>query len=211
MPNNMSAQWQPENAESLAKQFSRLGWIGFWIQIALLAIPVLLLVYVLFLSSPESVQRRGIDLGNYLSFGSLLVMLFTTFWFFRYTRLGKRIADPELCPPQSSVVLTLWIGLWAGCLGIFFSMLLLMSAVGRLLFVMMANPQTGIQIAQSLGGDPAKSLSAMDAASLMSLLFVLTAELIVLTLSLWLLFQTTRSSTKMTEATTDDHEPETQT
>jgi len=196
MPNNVSAQWQPANSESLATQFSRLGWIGFWIQIALLAIPVLLLVYVLFLSSPESVQRRGIDLGNYLSFGSLLVMLFTTFWFFRYTRLGKRIADPELCPPQSSVVLTLWIGLWAGCLGILFSMLLLMSAVGRLLFVMMANPQTGIQIAQALGGDPAKSLSAMDAASLMSLLFVLTAELVVLTLSLWLLFRTTRPSTQ---------------
>jgi hypothetical protein len=209
MPDNLSARWEPANPESLAKQFSRLGWVGFWIQVALLAIPILLLVYILFLSSPESAQRRGIDLSNYLSFGSLLVMLFTTFWFFRYTRLGKRIADPELCPPQSSVVRTLWIGLWAGCLGIFFSMLLLMSAVGRLLFVLMANPQTGLQIAQSIGSDPTRSLSAMDAVSLASLLFVLTAELFVLMFSLWLLFRTTRPSTEMAEATTYDQEPDT--
>ena len=203
MQNNLSTPWQPANPDRLAKQFSRLGWIGFWIQFALLAVPIVLLVYVLFVSSSESAQRRGIDLSNYLSFGSLLVMVFTTFWFYRYTRLGKRIADPELRPPQSSAVRTLWIGLWAGCLGIFFSMLLLLSAVGRILFVLMANPQTGMQIAQGLGTDPTKSLSAMDAVSLTSLLFLLTAELLVLTFSLWLLFRTTRPSAAIAEATTD--------
>ena len=209
MPNNLSAQWQPPNPEGLAKQFSRLGWIGFWIQFVLLLTPLVLLVYVLFASSPDSAQQKGIDLSNYLSHGSLLVMLFTTFWFLLYTRLGKRIADPTSRPPLSSVVRTLWIGLWAGCLGIFFSMLLLISAVGRMLFVLMANPQTGIQIAQSLGGDPTKSLSAMDAASLTSLLFVLTAELIVLVFSLWLLFRTIRPLT--TAATADGAEVSDQT
>jgi len=210
MRNNPSTPWQPANPDRLAKQFSRLGWIGFWIQFALLAVPIILLVYVLFVSSPESAQRRGIDLSNYLSFGSLLVMVFTTFWFYRYTRLGKRIADPELRPPQSSALRTLWIGLWAGCLGIFFSMLLLLSAVGRMLFVLMANPQTGMQIAQGLGTDPTKSLSAMDAVSLTSLLFLLTAELLVLTFSLWLLFRTTRPSAAIAEATTDGQEADTQ-
>ena len=100
---NLGEQWPPSNTESLAKQFSRLGWTGFWIQVALASIPILLLVYVLFLSSPESAQRRGINLSNYLSYGSLLVMIFTTFWFFRYTRLARQIAEPGLCPPQSSV------------------------------------------------------------------------------------------------------------
>jgi len=210
MQNKLSTHWQPANPERLAKQFSRLGWIGFWIQLALLAILIVLLVYVLFVSSPESAQRRGIDLGNYLSYGSLLVMVFTTFWFYRYTRLGKRIADPELRPPQSSVLRALWIGLWAGSLGIFFSMLLLLSAVGRMLFVLMANPQTGMQIAQSLGTDPTKSLSAMDAVSLTSLLFLLTAELLVLTFSLWLLFRTSRPSAEIAEASIDDQEQDTQ-
>ena len=145
MANNPSAQWQPSNPEGLARQFSRLGWLGFWIQLALISIPILLLIYVVF-SSPESAQRKGIDLSNYLSSGSLLVMLFTTVWFFRYTRLAKRIADPDSCPPQSSLTRTVWIGLGAGCVGIFFSMLLMMSAVGRMLFILMATPQTGIAI-----------------------------------------------------------------
>ena len=189
---NLREQWQPSNPEGLAKEFSRLGWLGFWLQLALLAIPVLLLIYVLFLSGPESAYRRGIDLSNYLSYSSLIVMLFTTFWFYRYTRLGKRIADPESRPPLSSVVRTLWVGMWASCLGIFFSMLLLFGAVGRLLFILLANPQTGIQIAPGPGGDPLRSLSAIDAVSLTSLLIVLSAELIVLGFTLWLLFRTTR-------------------
>ncbi len=200
MPNNLSEKWQPAKPETLAKQFSRLGWIGFWIQLALISIPILLLIYVLLLSSPESAQRRGIDLSNYLSYGSLLVMVFTTFWFFRYTRLAKQIADPELCPPQSSVIRTLWIGLWAGCLGILFSMLVMMSSVGRLLFVLMATPQTGFPVVSPVGGDPTTTLSAIDAVSMSALLFTLTAEFIVLAFSLWLLFRVTRPTAEIAGA-----------
>lgn len=198
MMSDTRAQWS-SNPEGLAKWFRRLGWIGFWIQVALVSIPILLVIYVLLVSSPESAQRRGIDLSNYLSSGSLVIMLFTTFWFFRYTRLGKRIAVPELCPPQASVMRTLWIGLWAGSLGVLFSMLLMMSAVGRLLFILMATPQTGIPITSPLGGDPTTTVSALDAISLTALLFTLTAELIVLAFSLWLLFRVTRPPAEIAE------------
>ena len=190
-----STPWQPVKPERLSRQFSRLGWLGFWIQVVMLAIPVLLLIYVLFLRSPESAPRIGIDLSNYLSYGSLLVMVFTTFWFFRYTRVGKRIADPELRPTRASVEGTLWVGLWASGLGIAFSMALLFSAAGRLLFVLLANPQTGLMVAPGPGGDPVQSISAFDAISLATLLAILAAELILLAFSALLLFRTTRTST----------------
>jgi hypothetical protein len=186
--------WQPVNPEKLAKQFARLGWLGFWIQLALLAIPLLLLVYVLVLRTPESAHQSGIDLSNYLSNGSLVVMVFTTFWFFRYTRVGKRIADPERRPPRLSVERTLWVGLWASCLGIFFSMVLLFSAVGRMLFTLLSTPQTGLMLAPSPGSDPGQFISAVDAVSLIALLIILAAELIVLGFSIWLLFRTTTST-----------------
>jgi hypothetical protein len=186
-------KWRPSNPESISRQFSRLGWIGFWMQIALVSMPVILLVYVLLVSSPDSAQGKGIDLSNYLSYGSLVVMLFTIFWFYRYTRLAQRIVDPELCPPLSSVMRTLWIGLGASGLGILFSMILMINAVLRLLFILLATPQTGIPISAT-GGDPARTLSAFDAVSLTSLVFILTAELIVLAFSLWLLFRVTRPS-----------------
>ena len=198
MSKNPKSPWKLSKPESLAQQFSRLGWIGFWMQVALIILPIILLLYVLFISSPESAQRKGIDLSNYLSYGSLLVMLFTIFWFYRYTRLAKRIPDPESRPAQSSVLRTLWIGLGASCLGILFSMILMTSAVLRILFVMLAMPQTGVPFAAP-GGDPSKTLSAFDAVSLTSLLFTLTAELVVLAFSLWLLFRVTRPSAEIAD------------
>ena len=191
MSKEPKAPWQPTNSERLGKQFSRLGWIGFWMQVVLVIIPIVLLLYVVFTSGPDSAQRKGIDLSNYLSYGSLVVMLFTIFWFWRYTRVGGRIVDPELRPSQSSVLRTVWIGLGASCAGILFSMILLMNAVLRMLFILLATPQTGIPVSDT-GADPARTLSAFDAVSLTSLVFNLTAELIVLAFSLWLLFRVTR-------------------
>jgi hypothetical protein len=72
-------------------------------------------------------------------------------------------------------------------------MILLINAVLRLLFILLATPQTGVPISAT-GGDPARTLSAFDAVSLTSLVFILTAELIVLAFSLWLLFRVTRPS-----------------
>ena len=73
-------------------------------------------------------------------------------------------------------------------------MILLFGAAGQLLFVLLANPQTGLMILPGLDGDPGQSISAMDAISLTSLLVILGAELIVLSLSVWLLLRTTRSA-----------------
>ena len=203
MTNNLSSQGQLPNPEDLAKHFSRLGWIGFWIQLVLVSAPILLMFYVLFLGSPESAHRKGIDLRNYLSYGSLLVMVFTTYWFFHYTRLAGKIADPETCPTLSEVMKKIWIGLWASCLGIFFSMVLMANAVFRLLFILLATPQTGIPIAAK-GADPSNVLSAIDAVSLTSLFFILSAELIVAAFSIWLLFKVTRPAKEAVEATSPE-------
>ena len=192
MKNPTEASWQPAKPEKLAKEFSRLGWLGFWIQAVMLIIPVGLLLYFVLLRAEDTPQRLGIDLSNYLSYGSLLVMLFTTFWFFVYTRIAKRIADPDRRPSRSLVERKIWVGLWAGSLGILFSLLLLFSAVGRMLFILLANPQTGIMVAPGPGADPVQSISAIDAVSLSALLVTLSAELVVLGFSIWLLFRTTR-------------------
>lgn len=154
MSNEKKTPWQPANPARLARQFYRLGWTGFWIQLVLITLPVLLFFYLVFFAGTDSAQHRGIDLGNYLSHGGLLVMVFTTFWFNRYTRLANRIADPIKRLSLTAVMRTLWIGLWASCVGILFSMLLLLGSVGRLLFALMTMPQTGIPLAAVGGGDP---------------------------------------------------------
>jgi hypothetical protein len=184
------APWPPKNPDKLGATFTKLGWIGFVIQLVLLTVPLLLALYMWLGFSPESAARKGIDLSNYLSYGSLLVALFTAFWLFRYTRVGQRISaqDPKLT--GSGVMKTVWIGIWAGSLGILFSMLQLFGAAGRILFVMLANPQTGLMVSPQIGGNPSQSISALDGISLLTLLVLLTAELVVLGLSLWLLYRT---------------------
>jgi hypothetical protein len=200
MKKNPSAPWQLSRPESLAKQFSRLGWIGFYVQVVLLVISIFLLIYVLYISSPESATRKGLDLNNYLSYGSLIFLAFTTYWFYYYTRLSKKIANSDLRPSRYSVERKLWIGLWASALGIVDSMILMMQAVGRLLITMLATPQTGLTISGT-GEDPTYTLSAIDAISLMSLQFIVTAELVILGFSIWLLFRVSRQSENIAVAT----------
>jgi hypothetical protein len=128
--------------------------------------------------------------------------MFTTYWFFRYMQLGRRLRDPERFPPRSTAVSTLWVGFWAGALGILLSLLLLLAAAWRILYVLLANPQTGMLIAPNLGGaNPTYSISAIDTVSLVSNVMTLGAELLVLGLTLWLLFRLTwPSKTKVTAA-----------
>ncbi len=194
MDEQHSDLWPYANPGRLGRLFVRLGWIGFWLQFALLAVVVALTVYVIIFGAPAAVNRSAIGLENWLSTGSLLVLLFTTAWFYRYVRMGRTFGDPDDCPPPARTLSTLWIGLWAGFVGILFSTLLLFGAVGRLLMTLMAQPQIGIMIAPPPGSEAAASVTVIDAVSLMSLVVVLFAELVVLALTLWLLLRTMKAT-----------------
>lgn len=187
--------------EQLSRDFHRLGTLGFWIQIVLLIIPLVLLLYVLVLRTPDPTRISSIDFANYLSIGSLALLVFTTFWFYRYIGLAKKIADPARRPSQDAVTNIVWIGIWAGCIGICFSMILLFNAAGQLLFTLLTIPP-GVVIAPTGTGNSTEFVTAADAVTLLSVIIVLTAELIVLGLSIWLLFQATRTSKGVSNAAT---------
>jgi len=191
MSDDLDTEWSTQRRQRIGGQFSFLGRIGFFIQLLLLVFPILFAAYVIFLRRAGQAGAKDIDISNYVSFASSLVMIFTTYWFYHYIRFGERIRSPEGYPPQSAVVSTLWVGFWAGWLGIILSMLLLLAAAWRMLFVLLANPQSGMLLAPTLGTNPGYSISAIDAISLTSLVVSLGAELVVLGLTLWLLFKMT--------------------
>src|SRR5512139_839110 len=121
--------------ESLAGTFRRLGRLGFWTQVLLGAFPVILMLYVFVFTGSLSVPgtRAGLRLIEHLTVLNLLLLVFTTIWFFRYRRLATRIADPAARPPRASLLRTVWTGLVASSLGAIFSMVLLLLEVGQLL------------------------------------------------------------------------------
>ena len=139
---------------SLAGTFSRLGWIGFWMQIAIGSIPAALILYsMIFDRSSGSGTRAGLMLVQYLTIAGLLVLAFTTIWFYRYTRLATRIADRERRPAQFSVQRTAWTGIAASTLGIGLSLLILLLEVAQLLFYFLRAPQAGVPVVQTTGED----------------------------------------------------------
>jgi uncharacterized protein DUF3611 len=190
MSNERDTEWPYQARQRFGAQLSLLGRVGFYTQLALLVVPVLFALYVLLLSRGRTAGDIGF--ANLISLASSLVMIFTTYWFYRYIRLGDKVRDPAQFAPKSKAVTTLWVGLWAGGLGILLSLLLLLVAAWRILYVLLANPQTGMLVAPNPGwGNPSYSISAIDAVSLVANVITLGAELLVLSLTLWLLFRLT--------------------
>lgn len=185
---------RPSPNDSLARSFSRLGWIGFWMQIAIGAIPIALTIYaLLFGSARPAGTRSGFPLIHYLTVAGLFVLSFTAVWFYRYTRLATRIADPDLRPTAISVQRTVLTGVMASTLGIIFSMLVIFFEVAQLLIYFLRAPQAGIPVIQTTGA-PASWVSAADIMSLMALVLTMFVEVIVLSFSVWLLLRSMRTS-----------------
>lgn len=181
---------RPSGSDSLAEAFLRLGWTGFWIQLAIGAIPVFFAVYALILGRGGGAGTRGGSLlVEYLTFAGLIVLVFTTLWSFRYTRLGEKIADPARRPSESAVQRVAWIGVTASALGILISMLVMLFEVVQLLLYFLRAPQVGVPTIQTTGGGQASFLSAADMVNLLILNVTLFGELAVLIFSIWLLFR----------------------
>jgi Protein of unknown function (DUF3611) len=196
---------RPSANDSLARAFSRLGRLGFWMQIAIGAIPVVLTLYAFaFGSARPAGTRSGFPLIQYLTIASLLVLAFTTVWFYRYTRLAARLADPAHRPTEFSVQRTVWTGVMASTIGIVFSMLVMFFEVAQLLIYFLRAPQAGIPVVQTTSGG-ASWVSAADIVSLMALLLTMFVEIAVLIIGLWLLLRTTTASVEFPHIAGEEH------
>jgi hypothetical protein len=204
MPQAFRKALRPSANDSLARAFSRLGWLGFWMQIAIGAVPVALILYAfVFGSARPAGTRSGFPLIQYLTIASLLVLAFTTVWFYRYTRLAARLADPACRPTEFAVQRTVWTGVMASTIGIVFSMLVMFFEVAQLLSYFLRAPQAGIPVVQTTGG-PASWVSTADILSLMALLLTMFVEVAVLIIGLWLLLRTTIASAEFPHRTREE-------
>jgi hypothetical protein len=187
----------PTKGSSLARVFSRLGWLGFWIQVVCGSVPVILMLYYFVFSRSE---RPGLRFLEYLTIANLAILAFTALWSFRYTRLARRIADPERRPAHRSVLNTVWTGVVAGSIGMFFSMIVLLFEAANLLFKLLKAPQGGMPVIQTAGADSPYWIATVDMVNLVALTIILFCEFLVLAFALWLLFRTTFGSAEYPNA-----------
>jgi len=128
--------------DSLATAFTRLGWIGFWIQLAIGAIPVFFAIYALIRGCNAGAGTRGGSLLiECLAIAGLIVLVFMTVWPYRYPRLGRQNADPARRPSEFAVQRVAWTGVAASTVGILLSMLVTLFEVMQLLLFFLRAPR----------------------------------------------------------------------
>lgn len=203
---SLQGAFKSSKGKSLATSFSKLGWLGFWLQVAIGSVPVAFVIYTwIFNRNAGGGTRGGMALIEYMTIASLLVLAFTTIWFYRYTHLARRIADAGRRPPETVVQRAAWTGVAASTVGIVFSMLVMLFEVAQLLIYFLRVPQAGVPVVQTTTGGAASWISAADIVSLMALILTTFIEVIVLALSLWLLFRAMSDSMEYPNAgATDD-------
>ncbi|MCR9087431.1 MAG: DUF3611 family protein [Rhodobacteraceae bacterium] len=192
-----ASTWIESRRPGVATALQQFGMLGFWVQLVFLIIVALLGGYTFSVTGGTN-SRAG--LANLLSFLVLAIPVFTTFWCRRYASTGKSMAAGSDGPTPAGLKRRLWTGTWAGIIGAVASLLSLFGAASALLFTMLANPQIGIQVSPGPGTPSSYTISAIDGVSIMSLLLTLTAELLVVAISLRLIFLTERASTRNTPA-----------
>lgn len=182
----------PPRVNNLARTFLRLGWIGFWLQIVFGAIPALGIVYYFAFTHPNPDATGGFGFSGYLTIINMLILFFTAYWSYRYTRLGRQLADPTRSPSQTSLIRAVWTGVAAITVGMLISMITMVIEMANLVFYFLKSPQAGIPVIQTSGAAATYWVSSIDVLSLMALVLFVFAELIVLVFSIWLLFRTTQ-------------------
>ncbi|MBO1905434.1 DUF3611 family protein [Microvirga sp. 3-52] len=177
----------------LARTFLRTGRVGFWAQVGVGSISVVMAISAFVLDRRTSVGTRGaLALIQYLTAASLLGLAFTTVWSYRYILLAGRIADPARSPSMTSLRQIVWTGVAASTLSLVLSMLIMLFEAVQLFLYFLRAPQAGINVIQTTG-EPATWVSAGDILSLTVIVLMTFVEVLVLALGLWLLFATTTS------------------
>lgn len=181
-----AAPLSPSAAGVMARALRLWGGIAFWTQIFVAVVPVIVITIVF--SSIYGVQApiRSAGILGMISLVSFLSLLATTFWCWRYRKLGRAMADGSAMPTQKSLERTLWVGLTLSSTGIVLSMTVLLAEMTYLLIRFLEAPQGGVPVIQTVQGGTSW-ISAVDILGMMTVVLTLAAEIVVLVGGLWLL------------------------
>jgi hypothetical protein len=170
--------------DDLARAMRRVGRLGFWAQVVLAIVPLAIGGAAFLVSERIAAPGTRFNLLAVLAVASLLILLFTTFWFWRYPRVADRLSSGMI--DGRRLMRTVWTGLTASAAGIVLSIVVMAFEVGYLLFRFLEMPQGGVPVIQTTG-EGASWISAIDMLSLLALVFTIAAEIITLVLGLVLL------------------------
>lgn len=171
----------------LGKRFRRVGWLGFYLQILLGAIPVVLGGWFYLMSPNVSVLGGDFPLIGFLAMAVVAILLFTTGLFFYYTRVGRQLETGTGRWTRPRLKGLVRVGLAASGISVLFSSIVMIGEVSHMLLTFLEFPQGGVPVIQTAAAD-ASWISALDVLSLLALAWSVAAEILILGLGLWLMY-----------------------
>ncbi|MFM7427148.1 MAG: DUF3611 family protein [Elainella sp.] len=191
MFNFLNADAPSPTPTQIARSLRWLGWIGLWLQALFGFIPLLVLVANV-LARPMQ-QTGGFSFGLWLAIICLVMLCFSIYWCFRYTRLANRLQERDTRPAKAQVVRELKLGLVINLAIMIISVLIALLRVGGLTFRMLTLPQgatviTPNQMGTTLGV-PGTLIAPSNMIAIQAMLNTIAAGLVGLIVALLLLYQ----------------------
>lgn len=177
--------------EHIARNCRWLGWIGFWLQVVLGLIPLLVVLGLVF-------SRLGQWPGGLFSLGlwfavlCLGFLIFSIYWSFRYTRMARRLAVPEARPAKSGVKRTLRVGLLANLAVMALAVLIALGRVSQLTFRMLTVPQGATVVTPNQTVAQGALVSPSNMLAIQAMVHAIAAGLVGVIVALVLIEQVSR-------------------
>lgn len=173
--------------QRVANTFRLTGWIGFWIQLVLVIVSSLILLFAAASggrSDSLSSTNPGTAPGLFFALCGILVLCFSTYWCFRYTRIAKQLQAPDhsLRPSKGKAIQAIRIGLITNLVGMLLTLLGAEATVGGLLAKSLSQSQGVTTIY-----DPSRLIQSLDIFVVQATTNVVIAQFAGLVTSLWLL------------------------
>ncbi|ODG97337.1 hypothetical protein A4S05_14130 [Nostoc sp. KVJ20] len=159
------------------------GWITLWAQLAIGVVSVFALLFALTGRRFVQQQNAGLSIGIFWAVCGIVLLLFSLYWDFRYTRIGKALENhnPALHPSKPDTTKILRLGIIVGLVGILLTLL----GASSTMFVLMAK-----SISQTPGvaiSDPYRIIRPMDVFVAVADITGIAAHFVGTVASLWLL------------------------
>ncbi|MBE9036217.1 DUF3611 family protein [aff. Roholtiella sp. LEGE 12411] len=159
------------------------GWLTFWVQLGLAAVSALALLFAYTGRGFTQQPNAGLGVGIFWAVCGVVVLLFSMYWDFRYTRIGKSLENPNpaLHPSKADTVGVIRLGVFLGLVGILLTILGAGATVAVLVAKSISQPP-GVAIT-----DPYKIIRALDVFVVLANINGIAAHFVGTVTSLWLL------------------------
>lgn len=186
---DMSMQTETEvrtvapSIQGIANNIRLTGWISFWIQLALAVVSSLAVLFAATGREFADQPNAGLGVGIFWAICGIIALLFSVYWDFRYTRLGKRLSNPNhtLHPSKADTITAIRLGIIVGLIGMLLTLFGTGSTLGVLVAKSISQPP-GVAIT-----DPNKIIRALDIFVAVANINGITAHFVGTVASLWLL------------------------